>query len=148
MSRATAPALTAVAQFAWGNEASRARLAYVLVSAAACGVDFFVTLSLTASHAPAWFAAASGYTLGLALHWSLSSRFVFARELAPNAAARRRQAAMFVLSGLVGLGVTVGIYSAATTQHIGAAPAKALAVVISFALVYALRRYLIFPARP
>ena len=28
------------------------------------------------------------------------------------------------------------------------APAKALAVVVSFALGYALRRYLIFPARP
>lgn len=123
------------------------RLRYVLVSCAALGLDTLITLNLTwAGLAPA-LASAAGYVLGLALHWVLSSRFVFAAELGQDHAARRRQAALFVASGLCGLAVTVVAFTSAVTFGIPALIAKAFAVGLSFCVVYLIRRHLIFPQR-
>lgn len=123
------------------------RVRYVLVSVAALGVDTLITLNLTwAGVAPA-ICAAAGYIIGLGLHWLLSSRFVFAAELAESRAARARQAALFFASGFGGLAVTVATFSTAMT--FGAHPlfAKAISVGVSFCIVYLIRRHLIFPQR-
>ena len=120
---------------------------YVAVSAVACVVDFYITLDLTRSGEPAWLAASTGYLLGLWIHWVLSCRFVFARELARTRPGRRRQALLFALSGGVGLGVTVAIYAALTAEHLHPAFAKSASIVVSFVTVYALRRHIVFPVR-
>lgn len=124
------------------------RVRYVLVSVAALGVDTLVTLNLTwAGIAPA-ICAAAGYIIGLALHWILSSRFVFADALGESRAARTRQAALFFASGFGGLAVTVATFTTAVTFGAPALVAKALSVGVSFCIVYLIRRHLIFAPRP
>lgn len=127
------------------DEQARARLSYLAVSAVACGVDFCVTMAMTYAHTSAFIAAAAGYLLGLAVHWSLSVRFVFVRETASDGPEKRRQLMLFVLSGFVGLIATVAIYSSVMMMGGWAPAAKALAVAVSFVLVYLFRRHLIFP---
>lgn len=123
------------------------RVRYVLVSIAALGVDTLITLNLTwAGIAPA-LCATAGYTIGLALHWVLSSRFVFAAELAGDRAARSRQAALFFASGFGGLAVTVAAFTSAVSIGAPALLAKAISVAVSFCAVYLVRRHLIFPQR-
>lgn len=123
------------------------RVRYVLVSAAALGIDTLITLNLTwAGIAPA-ICAAAGYLIGLTLHWVLSSRFVFAAELGQDQRARHRQAMLFFASGFGGLAVTVATFTTAVTLGVPALFAKAGAVAISFCAVYLVRRHLIFPQR-
>lgn len=123
------------------------RVRYVLVSVAVLGVDTLITLNLTwAGIAPA-LCAAAGYMIGLALHWVLSSRFVFAAELAGDRAARSRQAALFFASGFGGLAVTVAAFTSAVSIGAPALLAKAISVAVSFCAVYLVRRHLIFPRR-
>lgn len=123
------------------------RVRYVLVSVAALGVDTLITLNLTwAGIAPA-LCATAGYIIGLALHWVLSSRFVFAAELAGDRAARSRQAALFFASGFGGLAVTVAAFTSAVSIGAPALLAKAISVAVSFCAVYLVRRHLIFPQR-
>lgn len=138
-----AAALTANAMRMLGED----RVRYVLVSAAALGLDTLVTLNLTwANIAPA-LAATAGYVLGLALHWSLSTRFVFAAQMAETQSARTRQAALFVLSGLGGLAFTVATFTSALALGFPASLSKACAVAVSFCVVYLIRRHIIFPQR-
>lgn len=124
-----------------------ARVRYVLVSATALAVDTLITLNLAWSGFAPSLSAASGYIIGLTLHWVLSTRFVFAAELATDGRARARQAALFILSGLGGLAVTVATFSTAVAFGIAAPVAKAFAVAISFCIVYLIRRHVIFPQR-
>lgn len=123
------------------------RLRYVLVSATTLAVDTLITLNLTWSGSAPSLSAAAGYIIGLTLHWVLSTRFVFAAELAADSRARARQAALFVLSGLGGLAVTVATFSTAVAFGVAASMAKAFAVAISFCIVYLIRRHVIFPQR-
>lgn len=123
------------------------RVRYVLVSCAALGVDTIITLNLTWAHVPPAICAAAGYIIGLGLHWLLSSRFVFATELGLDRAARARQAALFFASGFGGLAVTVAVFTTAVTLGVHALLAKAVAVGVSFCIVYLIRRHLIFPQR-
>ena len=123
------------------------RVRYVLVSVAALGVDTLITLNFTwAGIAPA-LCAAAGYMIGLALHWVLSSRFVFAAELAGDRAARMRQAALFFASGFGGLAVTVAVFTTAVSFGAPALFAKAISVGVSFCAVFLVRRHFIFPQR-
>lgn len=123
------------------------RVRYVLVSAAALALDTLITLNLTWSGVTPAPSAAAGYIIGLTAHWSLSTRFVFAAQLAGDSAGRARQALLFALSGFSGLAVTVAVYTSA--MALGASPslAKALAVAMSFCIVYLIRRHIIFPQR-
>lgn len=137
-------ALTARAMRTLGED----RVRYALVCCAALGVDTLITLNLTwAGIAPA-LCAAIGYLIGLTLHWTLSSRFVFLTELGEDRAARARQMALFFASGFGGLAVTVAAFTTAVTLGVPALIAKAGAVALSFCIVYLVRRHLIFPQRP
>lgn len=124
------------------------RLRYALVSATALTLDTLVTLNLAWSGVAPAFSAAAGYSLGLALHWVLSTRFVFSAEVAETQAARARQAALFIISGLGGLAFTVATFTGAVGMGLPASISKALAVGVSFCIVYLIRRHIIFPQRP
>ncbi len=119
---------------------------YAVVSLLALALDCAVYLSLITTGIRPMPAGIVGYSMGLLLHFVLSSAFVF------NASAvdkdRIRLFGEFALSGLAGLVVTA-VVIAATTDFAGlpALPAKILATGVSFLIVYSLRRGIVFAAR-
>ena len=116
---------------------------YLAVSIAALTIDLGLFLLLQQLGLPVFAVSALSYSAGIVAHWLLSSRMVFAAELRPRGAARAGQQALFVLSALVGLGVTVAIVSFASMM-IDARLAKLVAVIVSFQVTYLLRRSLVF----
>lgn len=119
-------------------------LRYLVASALSLGIDlgsFIILLAIGAAAAPA---AAAGYALGILAHWLFSSRKVFADSVARHGAARTRQKAMFVISALVGLGLTTVMVGAGT--HVGIDPrlAKLAAIATSFTVTWLLRSRVIF----
>lgn len=117
---------------------------YVGVSAAALGVDMALFLSLLAGGMAATLASAMGYCLGIVIHWFLSSRVVFASQLAENGTARTKQKSLFVASALLGLGLTVLIVGMSTKAGFDPPIAKFLAIAVSFNVTYLLRKVVVF----
>lgn len=117
---------------------------YLLASIGALVVDMGVFLALLNISGQAALASALGYICGIIAHWLLSSRKVFAARVASGGFDRTRQKAMFVISALIGLGLTVVIVWCA--DHLGFDPrlAKLLAIAASFATTYWLRNHLVF----
>jgi putative flippase GtrA len=117
---------------------------YFLASAGALAVDMGCFLALLA--AGMWPASASavGYCAGIVAHWLLSSRAVFTDTVAARGLARTRQKAMFVISALIGLGVTTVIVWSADAAGIDPRLAKIAAVGISFAITWLLRAKVVF----
>ncbi len=125
-----------------GQFALRLMLArYLIVSIGALCVDTALFLALSQWLMPAGWAAFLGYATGLLVHWSLSVRFVFGDGARPPS---RGQRASFVLSGLIGLALTVGTVSALGAVGTPAALAKAMAVLVSFTTVYLVRKHVVF----
>ena len=118
---------------------------YGLVSVAALGCDFVVFLALTRSGFAPAHAGIAGYSVGLVLHYILSTLFVFERPATGKPPARLF--GEFVLSGGAGLVLTAAIISL-MTDRLHAAPvlAKATAVIVSFVVVFFLRRTVVFAA--
>lgn len=117
---------------------------YVVVSVLALGLDFSVFLLLThTAGVKASLAGVTGYGMGLALHFVLSTRFVFERRGLDKS--QRRLLAEFALSGLVGVVLTWSII-ALVVDVAGFYPVvgKVLAVGLSFVAVYLLRRSIVF----
>lgn len=117
---------------------------YVGASVVSLGVDsalFMAALSLGTRPA---LAAATGYIAGIICHWAISSRFVFAEQMAPTAAGRQQQQALFVLSALVGLGITTGIVGVGSRFGLDPRIAKGVAIVVSFQATYVLRKKVVF----
>lgn len=115
---------------------------YTLVSVAALALDFAVYLALVLALGSPTFAGVVGYAMGLVLHYTLSVRFVF--DAAATQKSMRRTFAEFVVSGIVGLGLTASVIWAATSFGVPAIGAKGLAVVVSFLAVFALRHAIVF----
>lgn len=115
------------------------------VTALAVDVGLFLFLLRSGLHAPA--SSAISFCAGIAVHWLISSRLVFATTAAPPGPDRWRQKFLFLMSAALGLTLTVGIvgYGAA----IGTDPrlAKLFAVVASFSTIYLVRRLFVFAAR-
>jgi putative flippase GtrA len=118
-------------------------LRYVAVSGGALGVDMGVYLLMLHTGVVAAIAAAVGYMCGVAVHWIMSSRFVF-DDVAQSGLARTKQKALFLTSAFLGLGITVAIVAMAT--HFGLDPrlAKLCAIAVSFQTTYLLRRNIVF----
>lgn len=123
-------------------------LPYAVVSAAALALDYALFLLLVDAGMRAGMAAGVGYLAGMGAHWLLSTRFVFAAEVAVDAAAKRQQLMLFLLSGLAGTLVTIGVVGIATALGLAPALAKLLAIVIAFNLVFVIRRHVVFARSP
>jgi putative flippase GtrA len=117
---------------------------YILASVGALAVDMGAFLALLAAGVPAMAASAIGYSAGIVAHWLLSSRKVFADQVAQGGMARTRQKAMFVISALIGLGLTTAIVGAATLAGVDPRAAKLVAIVASFATTWLLRKRVVF----
>ncbi len=116
---------------------------YTVISIVALILDFCVFLGLTASGARASMAAAAGYSAGLVLHYILSVCFVFQADRTGKG--HGRLFLEFVFSGFAGLITTVAIVTLAVDAFgVSAGLAKMMAVGTSFAITFALRRYLVF----
>jgi putative flippase GtrA len=115
---------------------------YSLVSALALGLDFTTFLALTASAASPLVAGVIGYSLGTALHYLLSTRFVFDAHATNKIHARLL--GEFAVSGIVGIGITAFVILLATQAGLAALPGKVLAAPASFLMVFALRRAVVF----
>ncbi len=119
---------------------------YLLASVGALAVDVCCFLALLTSGVWPASASAVGYCAGIAAHWLLSSRAVFADTVAARGLARTRQKAMFVISALIGLALTSGIVWAGDTVGIDPRAAKLVAIAVSFAATWLLRSKIVFRA--
>jgi putative flippase GtrA len=117
---------------------------YLLVSVGALIVDMVVFLAILSVSGAAAAASAIGYCCGIIAHWLLSSRKVFADRVASGGFDRTRQKAMFVISALIGLGLTVIIVASADQMGFDARIAKLAAIATSFVATYLLRNHLVF----
>jgi putative flippase GtrA len=117
---------------------------YIGASVVSLGVDFAVFLAALALGMPPALAAATGYVSGILCHWAISSRLVFAAQVADSAAGRRQQQALFVISALVGLGITTAIVGIGSRYGLDPRLAKGVAIVVSFQATYLLRRKVVF----
>ena len=117
---------------------------YILASVGALAVDMGTFLALLSASVHPVVASAAGYAIGIAIHWILSSRKVFADHVASGGPERTRQKAMFVVSALIGLGVTTLIVGMASAADLDPRAAKLAAIVVSFAVTWLLRKRVVF----
>ena len=119
---------------------------YSVASALALALDFAVYLTLTTSAVSPPAAGVVGYTLGTALHFLLSTRFVFDARATDKL--HVRLLGEFALSGIAGIGITALVIALATQLGgLAALPAKVLAAGASFIIVFGLRRAVVFSPR-
>ena len=117
---------------------------YVLASVGALAVDVGSFLALLSLAVPAAAASAFGYALGIVAHWLLSSRAVFADTVAERGRERTKQKALFVVSAMIGLGLTTGIVGLADLGGIDPRLAKLVAIGVSFTVTWMLRNKIVF----
>ncbi len=119
---------------------------YWIVSGLAMALDWIIFLTLIGAALRPAAAGVLGYLAGLGLHYVLSVRFVFDAAATQKGAARLFT--QFALSGLAGVAVTGGSIAIATgVLGLGAVLGKLSAMSISFAVVYGLRRGVVFACR-
>ncbi|MFO1254705.1 MAG: GtrA family protein [Sphingomonadaceae bacterium] len=117
---------------------------YLGASVIALACDMASFLALLGLGLMAGLAAAIGYCIGIVVHWLVSSRKVFAGSVAAGGAARTRQKALFVVSALIGLGVTTAIVAGGTRLGLDPRLAKLIAVGASFTITWLLRDVVVF----
>jgi len=119
---------------------------YILASIGALAVDVGAFLALLALGVLAAPASAVGYSLGILAHWLMSSRAVFQDNVAEGGMARTRQKALFVISALVGLGLTTAIVGGAEWSGADPRIAKLAAIGVSFIATWLIRSRIVFRA--
>lgn len=119
-------------------------LRYFAASGIALGVDASCFFTLMALGAKPGMGAAAAYCVGIVAHWLISSRAVFAHELAERGPERTRQKMLFVVSALVGLAATTLIVSTGAAFGLNLAVTKGIAVAASFSLTWVARRWIVF----
>lgn len=117
---------------------------YFLASAGALAVDMGAFLALLAVGVWAPAASAVAYSLGIVAHWLMSSRAVFVGNVADAGIARTRQKVFFVISALVGLGLTISIVWAGEVTGIDPRVSKLIAIAVSFFTTWLLRSRVVF----
>lgn len=117
---------------------------YLVASVISLGVDLAGFLLMLQLNVPAVQASMLGYISGLAVHWLLSSRLVFANKIPSTVAARARQKLFFVLSALIGLAITAALIKCGLQLGINPGLSKLAAIAVSFNVTYMLRHELIF----
>jgi putative flippase GtrA len=119
---------------------------YSLVSALALSLDFTTFLGLTKSGMSPPLAGVIGYVLGLGVHYLLSICLVF--DAQGTGKLHTRLFGEYALSGVAGISITAFIIALATqTAGLAAPLAKLLAAPVSFLVVFALRRTVVFAKR-
>jgi putative flippase GtrA len=118
---------------------------YFLASVLSLGVDYSIYLVLlwvNPDLSPA-VAAAPAYIAGAVVHYFVSRRFVF-----PQGWLHRHQLgefALFLSSGLIGAALTSGVvWTVSAIPGAGIHWPKIVAVIVSFAVTYVVRKYLVF----
>ena len=120
-------------------------LRYLTVSVGALAIDYLVYLGLVKLQAGVTLplAAAIGYLLGAVFHYWASRRFVFARGWLHER--RTAEFGLFFVTGLGGAAVTSAVvWAISQLFDAGVHLPKICAVVVSFLLVYAARKLLVF----
>jgi putative flippase GtrA len=118
---------------------------YGVVSVCALAVDLGIFLALLQSGVLSAGAAAIGYAVGILAHWMLSSRKVFQDRVSERGTRQRaQQKAMFVVTALLGLVMTMAVVGAGEMLGVDPRIAKVLAIGLSFVLTYMLRNVVIF----
>ena len=117
---------------------------YGFASVGALAVDVGVFLAMLAANVAAAPASAFGYTFGIIAHWVLSSRKVFRDKVAADGRARAWQKTLFVVSAMLGLGLTTLIVGGADYAGFDPRIAKVIAIMASFTLTYFLRSKVVF----
>jgi putative flippase GtrA len=118
---------------------------YGVVSVCALAVDLGIFLVLLQSGMVSMLAAAIGYAIGILAHWILSSRKVFQDRVSDRGTRlRTQQKAMFVVSALLGLVMTMAVVGAGAMLGVDPRIAKVFAIGLSFILTYMLRNVVIF----
>ncbi len=117
---------------------------YVLASVGALAVDMACFLALLSAGMWAAGASAIAYSAGIIAHWLMSSRAVFVGNVAERGAERTKQKALFVISALVGLGLTTAIVWAGDVSGFDPRLAKLVAIAVSFAATWLLRSKVVF----
>jgi putative flippase GtrA len=120
---------------------------YILASVGALAVDVGSFLALLSLGVMAAGASALSYSLGILAHWLLSSRTVFHDTVAQKGIERTKQKALFVISALLGLALTIVIVGGADFAGFDPRPAKLVAVAASFLLTWSLRAKIVFRER-
>jgi putative flippase GtrA len=119
---------------------------YTALAVLALAIDTLVFLSLAGSLLRPSFAGVVGYGAGLVVQYFGSVRFVF--DARSSAKTQVRLFVEFAASGLLGMSLTALVIGLATAGlGLPLLFAKGLAVGISFAVVFAVRRLLVFAPR-
>lgn len=119
---------------------------YGFVSVLALAIDSAAFLKLAQYGLTPALAAAIGYSLGLVVHFVLSSRLVF--DGAATGKSPLRLFGEFAVTGLAGLLITAGCVTVMIDGfRSGPLAAKAVAVAFSFAAVFLFRRAFVFQPR-
>ncbi|NBC37026.1 GtrA family protein [Novosphingobium sp. FSY-8] len=121
-------------------------LRYLGASVVALGADMGCFLGLLRLGLAAAGASALGYGVGIIVHWLVTSRAVYADQVAMQGAQRHRQKLLFVASALVGLGITTGMVGLAAMAGFDPRMAKLAAIGTSFVATWALRHHVVFRA--
>lgn len=121
---------------------------YGFASIAALAVDMACFLSLLTFAISATAASAAAYSAGIVTHWLFSSRTVFTDMVAERGLHRTRQKALFVISALIGLALTIAIVGAGDLAGIDPRIAKLLAIAVSFGVTWLLRSRFVFRSIP
>jgi putative flippase GtrA len=129
---------------AQGGRISLTYLRYLVASVGALGVDMGLFVGALALGLHPTLAAGTGYTAGILAHWLLSSRAVFTGQLAEAGAPRRQQQALFLVSAMIGLGVTMAIVGLGHAIALDPRLAKLVAIGVSFQITYFIRRRVVF----
>lgn len=136
----------------WGWVSFFRRLTFIrygIVSVGALAVDLGIFLALLQSGMLSALAAALGYAVGIFAHWMLSSRKVFQDRVSDRGTRERtQQKAMFVVSALLGLVLTMAVVGAGEMLGVDPRIAKVFAIGLSFVLTYMLRNVVIFRMSP
>jgi putative flippase GtrA len=118
---------------------------YGVVSVAALAVDLGIFMALLQGGMISALAAAIGYAVGIVTHWLLSSRKVFSDRVSERGSRERtQQKAMFVVSALLGLALTMLVVGLADVIGINPVIGKCFAIIMSFTLTYVLRNVVVF----
>ncbi|NCN85348.1 MAG: GtrA family protein [Sphingomonadales bacterium] len=116
---------------------------YLLASIVSLAFDVSLFMVLVAFLVDPGWASALGYSVGIVVHWLISSSFVFPGK-SRQGGALQLQRLGFVGTAILGLGITVAMVSWLTELQFSPVVAKGSAVFVSFFVVYLTRKFGVF----